>query len=178
VWKKRFLAFLDYNKRRKKMKSKNQTTIFMTVLALILAFALPALSEDKWDDEMQVLIEKLRVDKRILVAETMKLTESEARAFWPVYESYQDERIKLGKRLIKGIKTYADNYGKISDNDAKSLRREYLAILYEELRIMESYMPKFEEALPEKKVFRYFQIERTWEAAVDAMLSKNIPLIQ
>ena len=160
------------------MKSKKQTTIFMTVLALILAFALPALSEDKWDDEMQVLIEKLRVDKRSLVAETMKLTESEARAFWPVYESYQDERIKLGKRLIKGIKTYADNYGKISDNDAKSLRREYLAILYEELRIMESYMPKFEEALPEKKVFRYFQLERRIGGQLLALLDEIIPYIQ
>ena len=160
------------------MKSKNQTTIFMTVLALILAFALPALSEDKWDDEMQVLIEKLRVDKRILVAETMKLTESEARAFWPVYESYQDERIKLGKRLIKGIKTYADKYGKISDEDAKSLRRGYLAILYDELKIMEAYLPKFEAVLPEKKVFRYFQLERTIGGQLEALLGAIIPYIQ
>jgi len=160
------------------MKSKNHTAVLMAVLALILAFALPALSEETWDEEMLVLIEKLRADKRILVAKTIKLTESEAQAFWPVYESYQDERIKLGKRLIKGIKTYADKYGKISDEDAKSLRRGYLAILYDELRIMEAYMPKFEEVLPEKKVFRYFQLERTIGGQLEALLGEIIPYIQ
>ncbi len=39
------------------MKSKNQTTVLMTVLAVILVFALPVLSEDKWEDEMQALIQ-------------------------------------------------------------------------------------------------------------------------
>jgi hypothetical protein len=159
------------------MKSKHQTTVLITVLAVIMAFALPALSEEKLANDMQILVEKLRTDKKLLVAKTLELTESEAKAFWPVYESFQDERFKLGERLIKGIREYAEKYGKISDKDAKRLRREYLAIKFQELTLTESYFPKFEEALPEKKVFRYFQLERKIEGELEALLGAVIPLI-
>jgi len=47
------------------MKSKNQTTVLMTVLAVNLVFTLPALSEEKPVDNLQSLIEKLRVDKKL-----------------------------------------------------------------------------------------------------------------
>lgn len=145
------------------MKSKHQTTVLITVLAVIMAFALPALSEEKLANDMQILVEKLRTDKKLLVAKTLELTESEAKAFWPVYESFQDERFKLGERLIKGIREYAEKYDNISDEDSKKLRRGYLALQFEALRLLESYLPKFEEVLPEKKVFRYFQLERTFQ---------------
>jgi hypothetical protein len=160
------------------MKSKNQTTVLMTVLAAILALTLPALSEENPADDMQILVEKLRADKKLLVAKTLELTESEAKAFWPIYESFQDGRSKLAERLIKGIREYAEKYGKISDEETKKLRIEYLAIKFGELRLMESYLPKFEEVLPEKKVFRYFHLERKIEGELEALLGQVLPLIQ
>ena len=108
----------------------------------------------------------------------MKLTESEAKAFWPVYESYQDGLFNLGDRLIKGIREYAEKYDNISDEDSKKLRRGYLALQFEALRLLESYLPKFEEVLPEKKVFRYFQLERTFKGQLEALLGEVIPLTQ
>ena len=160
------------------MKLKHQTTIFMTVLALILAFALPALSEEKAVDELQNSIKKMRVDKKLFFAEKMKLTESEAKAFWPIYEGYQDELFEIGDGLIKGIREYADKYGHISDEDIKKNRKEYLAILYDTLRLQESYLPKFEAVLPQKVVSRWFQLERSFEGELEAMLGRLIPIIQ
>ena len=160
------------------MKSKRQTTVFITVLAVIMAFALPALSEEKPADDMQARVEKMRVDKKLFFAEKMKLTESEAKAFWPIYDSYQDELFKIGDRLIEVIKTYADNYGHISDEDLKKNRMEYLAILFDTLRLQESYLPKFEAVLPQKVVSRWFQLERVFESELESMLGRLIPLIQ
>jgi hypothetical protein len=160
------------------MKSKKNTTVLMTVLAVVVALAVPALSQEKPADNMQILREKARADKKRLVAKHMKLTESEAKAFWPVYDSYQETLRKLDDRLLKVIKNYAENYDSLSDKDAKEIREEYMAIERERLRLLESYLPKFGKALPEKKVFRYLQVERTWQAAAEAMLANNIPLIQ
>ena len=160
------------------MKSRDQTTVFITVLALILAFALPALSQEKAVDELENSIKKMRVDKKLFFEEKMKLTESEAKVFWPIYESYQDELFEIGDRLIKGIREYADKYGHISDEDSKRLRKEYLAILYDTLRLHESYLPKFEAVLPEKKVARWFRLERAFEGQLEALLSEVVPLIQ
>ena len=160
------------------MKSKHQTTILIMVLSLVMAFAFPALAEEKPADDLQALVEKMRNDKKVFFEEKMKLTESEAKAFWPVYESYQDELFKIGDRLIEGIKTYADNYGHISDEDSKKLRMEYLAILFDTLRLQESYLPKFEAVLPEKKVARWFRLERSFEGELEAMLGRIIPFRQ
>lgn len=160
------------------MKSKNQKMVFMTVLALMLAFALPALSEEYPSDNMQILREKMRADKKFFIAKTIKLTASEAKAFWPVYESYQSSLMILGDRLLKGIRSYAENYGNMSDKRSKSLRTEYLTIKMEELRLLESYLPKFEKRLPEKKVFRFFQLERTFQGELEAILGEVIPLIR
>ena len=160
------------------MKSKNNIKVFTTVLALIVALALPALSEEKGANNMQTLFSKARADKKRFVEENMKLTESEAKAFWPVYDSYQETLRILDDRLLKLIIRYAEVYDTISDKDAKVFREEYMAITRERMRLLESCLQKLGKALPDKEVFRYFQIERTWEAVIDTMLAKNISLVQ
>jgi hypothetical protein len=56
------------------------------VLGLMALGVVPALAQDKPADNMQVLREKVRADKKLFVAANMELSESEAKAFWPVYE--------------------------------------------------------------------------------------------
>ncbi len=60
-----------------------------TILAVGLALSLlslPALAEDKPADNMEILRDKLKADKKLLVAANMGLTESEAKDFWPIYD--------------------------------------------------------------------------------------------
>jgi len=69
------------------------------VLAVSLGFVtlVPciALAGDEPASTMEIVREKLRADKKLLVAQAMELTQSEADKFWPVYESYQKDLIKL-----------------------------------------------------------------------------------
>jgi spore germination protein YaaH len=37
------------------------------------------------------LKDKLKADKKLLVAANMELTESEAKGFWPIYDDYQKD---------------------------------------------------------------------------------------
>ena len=72
------------------MKAKK--AIMITVLGLIMSLvAMPAASQEKSSDNMQIVIEKIRADKKLFVAENMQLTDAEAKAFWPVYKQYQDD---------------------------------------------------------------------------------------
>lgn len=150
----------------------------MMMLAIIMVPAVPALSQEKSADTTQIVIEKIQADKKLLVAETMNLTESEAKVFWPVYNSYQKILRHLVDRLIKVIEGYAKNYETMSNEDAKGLLDEYMAIEREHLNFQESYLPRFRKALPEKKVFRYYQLENKIEAGVNALLAEQIPLIK
>ena len=119
-------------------------------------------SQDQAANNMEIVREKVRADKKLLVAANMELTESEAAAFWPVYEAYQKEIADLNQRTLKVIESYADTYnqGAVSDDAAKKLLDEALAIDSAEVDLRKSYVSKFSKVLPAAKVARYYQIER------------------
>jgi hypothetical protein len=164
-------------KGEKRMKTKNQ--IIVIVLALIMAIAaVPAASQDKPADNMQIVLEKIRADKKLFVAENMELLEAEAKAFWPVYERYQDELFLLRARTAKLINDFADAYEKMTNDTAKKLLDEYMTIETLGLKLRQAYLPKFREVLPDVKVVRYYQIENKIHAVLMYELGANIPLMK
>ena len=136
-------------------------------------------SADSSADNMAIVREKVRADKKLLVATNMQLTEQEAAAFWPVYEAYQKEISELNARVLKAIESYADvyNQGTVPDDVAKKLLDEVLDIDSDEVALRKSYVPKFSKVLPAGKVARYYQIESKIRTAVKAELASGIPLI-
>ena len=150
----------------------------LAILGMVMAMIVPAISQEKPSDNMQVLREKIRADKKLLVAENMGLTEAEAKAFWPVYDQYQDELFLLRTRTVKLIKDYADAYQKMSNETAKKLMDEYMALETLGPKLRQTYLPKFRKALPEMKVVRYYQIENKIQAVLLYELAANIPLMK
>lgn len=159
---------------------KNMKVIFFLALATgIAAWACPhALAQDKPADNMQILIEKLRADKKMLVAANLELTESEAKAFWPVYQKYQDELFLLRARTGKLLKDYAEAVKDMTDQKARELLDESMTIDSLGQKLREVYLPEFRKVLPEKKVARYYQIERKIQAVLYYELAREIPLVQ
>jgi polyhydroxyalkanoate synthesis regulator phasin len=143
-----------------------------------IGFVGSALAEDKPADNMEIVKEKVRTDKKLFVATNMELTESEAKAFWPVYEAYQAELSKLRDRESKLIDEFAANFGKMSDDVAKNLLDDSLSIDSAYLKLRQSYLARFREVLPDIKVARYFQLENKIEAVLEYEQARRIPLIQ
>jgi hypothetical protein len=159
------------------MKAKR--AIVITVLGLIMSLgAMPASSQEKPSDNMQIVIEKIHADKKLLVAENMQLTDAEAKAFWPVYKQYQDELFLLRSRTVKLIKDYAAAYETMTNTTAKKLLNEYMSIEALGPKLRQAYLPKFRKVLPEVKVARYYQIENKIQAALFYELAANIPLMK
>ena len=157
------------------MKISTYFVSFFMVFALALS---PVLAQDEPADNMEIVREKMRADKKLLVAENMGLTDSEATAFWPVYEDYQKDLAKLNTRMVKLIDDYAANYGNLSNEMAKKLLGELLSIKGDHVNLLKSYLPRFNQVLPGNKVIRYYQIESKVRAAVDYELAVNIPISQ
>jgi flagellar biosynthesis/type III secretory pathway protein FliH len=157
------------------------TRVGLLVIALAVALAVvafPAVAQNQQADTMQMVRDKIRADKKLLIAENLPLTESEAKAFWPVYEKYQKEMSALNDRMIKLIKEYANNYETMSEQTAKRLMDEYLAIDAARLKIRQAYVPRFRKVLREKLVARYYQLENKVQAAVSYELAAEIPLVK
>jgi len=160
------------------MKVKRSVTMLLVILGMAMAMVVPAMSQEKPADNMQIVLEKIRADKKLLVAENMQLTEAEAKAFWPVYDQYQDELFLLRMRTAKLIKDYADASEKMSNDTARKLLDELMIIEALGPKLRQTYLPKFRKVLPETKVVRYYQIENKINAALMYELAANIPLLK
>ncbi|NPU90284.1 MAG: hypothetical protein HPY82_00075 [Gammaproteobacteria bacterium] len=130
--------------------------------------------------DMQILADKIKADKRLLVAANMQLTEAEAKGFWPLYDAYQKELEAINVNLVKGIADYAEASaeGPLSDAEAKSLVDNSLKVESSELELKRNYVPKLGKVLPAMKVARYLQIENKIRAVIKYELAGKIPLVQ
>jgi hypothetical protein len=161
------------------MTAKRTVTYAVALLAMITIVGVsPARTQEKPADNMQIFREKVRADKKLLVAENMQLTEAETKAFWPVYDQYQHELFLLRARTVKLIKDYADSYEKMSNDTARKLLDELMIIESLGPKLRQTYLPKFREVLSEVKVVRYYQIENKIQAALIYELAANIPLMK
>ena len=150
------------------------------LLAALAALALPALAQAQATSNMEILRQKVKADKKLLVAQNMELTDAEAKAFWPVYDAYQKDLQKINQRMGEAIAEYADAYNKgpVPNETAKKLLRRAFAIEEAELKLRRSYVPTLEKALPAAKAARYIQIENKIRAAIRYELAEAIPLVQ
>jgi hypothetical protein len=137
------------------------------------AAALPA-------DNLQILRDKIRADKKLLVAANMELTEAEAKGFWPIYDEYQKDLQGINRRIAALFESHADDLrGKtLTDEDAKKLIEESVAIEQAEAELKGRYAPKLGAVLPARKVARYLQIENKIRAVVRYDLVSGVPLVE
>jgi len=161
------------------MKGKTKALVLVLTLTIFLAgVTMPALAEEKPADNMQLVQEKIKADKKLFVAENMQLTEKEAKAFWPVYESYQKDLGKHNDQVLKLIDDYAKNYETMTDQTAQNLTNKYLALESERVKLLQSYVTKVSKAVGSKKAARYMQLENKINAIVRFELAANIPLVK
>jgi len=118
------------------------------------------------------------VEKKVVVASVLDLTEREATVFWPVYNAYQSDMVTHYDQLLKLIDAYGKAYNAMSDETATKLLADYLALERAHVALLSSYVPRFEKVLPAKKVARLYQIENKMRALVNYELAKQIPLVK
>ncbi len=150
------------------------------IAIMIFGSAPVGAAQDKPADNMQILRDKLKADKKLVVASNMELTEAEAKGFWPIYDQYQKELQKINQRLGKTLDSYADDNRRksLTDDKAKKLIDEAVAIDQDEANIKSTFAPKLSKVLPAKKVARYLQIENKIRALVRYDLAQGVPLVR
>jgi len=157
-----------------------KSMIGVAIVILLFGFAPVRSAQDKPADNMQILRDKIKADKKLVVATNMELTELEAKGFWPIYEEYQKDLHRINQRVANLLESYAADFRDktLTDDKAKKLIDEALAIEQAEVNLKSTYAPKLGKALPVKKVARYLQIENKIRAVVKYDLAQGVPLVQ
>ena len=97
--------------------------------------------------------EEIQSLKVAYITSELGLTPEESQKFWPVYNQYWDERMKIGEKrrmLFKKIR---------KENPGDAQIDEMIRYMKDEVAVFEKYIPKFKEILPSSKVAKIFTSE-------------------
>ena len=129
------------------------------------------------DQEIQMLRQDVRSRRKALTAANMDLTADEATKFWPIYDQYIQETIKITDSRVALIKDYATNYNNISDQQAQDYMKRAGEIQKQLVDLREDYVPKFEKVVSPKKTAQWYQIDRRIDLLMDLQLASAIPVV-
>lgn len=134
------------------------------------------MTQKQIDDNIDLMRQDVRSERKKLVAANMPLTDTEATKFWPVYDRYVTEQTKLNDARYAIIKEYAQSYQSMTDAQANSLIKRWIESDQDDSQLRLRYIPEFEKVISPKKTALFFQIDRRLGMMVDLQLGSEIPL--
>jgi hypothetical protein len=149
-------------------------SILLTVLAL--AAALPASAQTSTD--IAIDRAKLQSDYQNLVAMNLNISDEQGTTFWPLYREYRAEMQKIGDRVMAVVLDYAKNVDTMTDEQSTKMVDTYMTIKRDELKLKQSWLPKFRKALPAKSVARLYQIENKLDSMLMFSAALEVPLVK
>jgi hypothetical protein len=118
----------------------------------------------------QIIIKQLQTDRRGVIADNLKLSDSESRAFWPIYDKYEADMKKVTDRRMAMLDKYATEYDTLTDAQADELLKARYGIDKDALAIKQKYAKQIQKALPSVKALRYVQLQDR----IDVLLASNM----
>jgi len=130
------------------------------------------------ENVIELMRKDLRDQKKQIVAANLPLTGDEAAKFWPVYDLYTQETIKVNDMRYGLVKEYSTNYTTMTDAQAASYIRRWIGVDEAATKLRSDWIPKFEAVLGQKKAAIFFQIDRRVGLMQEIQLSSQLPLVQ
>ena len=130
------------------------------------------------EQDIQLLRQDVRSQKKQLIAANLTLTDAEATKFWPVYDQYSAELTKIGDQRYALIKEYAQNFGSMTDDQSLSLINRSLALDEALAQLRIKYVPIINKVLGATKTATFFQMDRRITELIDLQVASQIPLAQ
>lgn len=174
------------------MKTTTLFSIFLEICVLATATLLSAqqqsspkatnktnMTEEQVNDaNIQLMREDIRSERKKVVAANMPLTETEATKFWPVYDRYIAETIKVNDARFALLKEYAKNYDSATEGQADSFIKRWLEFDQDNTQLRLKYIPEFETVISHKKTAMFFQIDRRVSMMIELQLASQVPLVK
>jgi hypothetical protein len=130
------------------------------------------------NQDIDLLRKDLRSKRKQLIAANLKLTDTEAAKFWPVYDQYIVELITINDRKFDLIQEYADNWGKLTNEQSLLFTRNWLDMDIAIAQLRQKYVPMVAKVLEGRKTATFFQLDRRIAMMMDLKVSSQMPLMQ
>src|SRR5215470_17577398 len=112
------------------------------------------------NQDLSLLRQDLRSKRKQLIAANLRLTDTDAVKFWPIYDQYIAELIAINDKKFGLIQEYADNWGKMTNDQSLLFARNWLDMDIAIAQLRQKYVPIVAKVLDGKKTTTFFQLDR------------------
>jgi len=130
------------------------------------------------NEEIALLRRNIRSQRKQIIAQNLNLTDSEAQRFWPVYDRYTTDLIKINDTKYKLIQDYVQNKDQMTEAQANTWIEQWLQVDADTVSLRQKYVPEVRKVLPARKAVTYEQLDRRTQLMIDLQLASQIPLLE
>ena len=125
-----------------------------------------------------MLRKDIRSQKKQLIAQNLQLSDTDATKFWPIYDRYTAELVKINDKKYGAMQEYADKFGTLTDDQALALAKKFQAVDVEAAQLRAKYLPIVAQAIGGRKAATFAQLDRRIGMMIDLQLASRVPLVQ
>ena len=135
-------------------------------------------AQSSMDQDIDLFRKDVRSQKKQIIAANLQLTDQEAVKFWPLYDQYTAELVKINNKKYATIQKFADQFGTLTDDQAMSLIQQWLSVDTQVAQLRTKYLPIVAQAIGGKQAATWAQLDRRLQRMIDLQLGARVPLVQ
>ena len=151
------------------------------LICLLLLLPGAALASSQ-EDPVQAYIDTVRIElaegKVRLIGETMRLSDEEAKVFWPLYQEYEIELFEIGDRRLELLERFvaAQQTKALEDLEAEKMVLDWFQKETDRLGLLKKYQRLIANKLSALRAIQFLQIEHRVNTVIDIMIASELPL--
>jgi hypothetical protein len=126
------------------------------------------------DEYIVLLRENIRQQRPQITGAVMQLTPEESKKFWPIYDEFLASLNKINDSRIQNLKTYAANYGQMTDEKTDYVMKQELSLRKQREDLLAQFYERF-KPLGSETAARFMLIESQIEHIADLQLDSLLP---
>jgi hypothetical protein len=130
------------------------------------------------DGYIALLRSDVQSQKVDIIRQNITLSEQQAKTFWPLQRSYENELSALGDERVNVIKDYAKNWDNLSDSTAKDLGTRLLDYQKKRVDLRKKCFDRMSKEVTPTVAAKFFQVEIQLENLIDIEIASSLPLIK
>jgi len=119
----------------------------------------------------------IALQKAAIITQVMGFTETEDKAFWPIYRDYDTQMAKLADERVALVADYAKVYEQMTDDAAEALARKALDLERRRQEARDKAYDRVKGALNARTALRFLQVEHQLQQLIDLQISASLPIV-
>lgn len=146
-------------------------------LLLLVAVTTGVFAQSTNKEDLEIIQGIYGKSKKELAQSYMAIPETQAAAFWSVYDAFELERKALGKAKLAVIEDFAANYENLTDETADKIAKAGLKNNMDYQKLFSKYYDKYKKVVGAVTAAKIIQFENYMQTAVQSEIQNSIPFI-